>query len=153
MAVTLLPARRDMERVSLHLPDRDLGLTFEAARSISTTMWPQSIGRGVRRANREVMMDRARSARTLRVPNFSVSGAAVNCHHNYVERERISAQVWIRAGAIRAGAGVGIIRAAWVPSPILCAARARRQFRIVRAWRWPPHEPRRSKRRYTAGRI
>jgi tRNA-splicing ligase RtcB len=46
------------------------------------------------------------------LPAFEVTGMAVNCHHNYVERERhFGRQVWItRKGAIRAGAGeYGII--------------------------------------------
>ncbi len=58
------------------------------------------------------MMDLVLAALARHVPNFSVSGAAVNCHHNYVERERhFGKQVWItRKGAIRAGAGeLGII--------------------------------------------
>jgi len=46
------------------------------------------------------------------LPAFEVTGAAVNCHHNYVEREtHYGAQVWLtRKGAIRARDGeLGII--------------------------------------------
>ena len=46
------------------------------------------------------------------LPAFEVTGEAVNCHHNYVEREtHYGEQVWLtRKGAIRAGAGeLGII--------------------------------------------
>src|SRR4029079_715174 len=45
-------------------------------------------------------------------PAFDVTGAAVNCHHNYVEREtHFGEQVWLtRRGASGAGAGeLGII--------------------------------------------
>ena len=105
-------ARRDMERVLLHLPDRDLAYFEEGAQHfndyIAAVDWAQRYAA----RNREVMMDLVLAALARHVPNFSVSGAAVNCHHNYVERERhFGKQVWItRKGAIRAGAGeLGII--------------------------------------------
>src|SRR5690606_18392073 len=46
------------------------------------------------------------------LPPFEVTGEAVNCHHNYVEREvHYGEKVWLtRKGAIRAGKGeLGII--------------------------------------------
>ena len=46
------------------------------------------------------------------LPPFEVTEHAVNCHHNYVARERhFGAEVWVtRKGAIRAGAGeLGVI--------------------------------------------
>jgi len=46
------------------------------------------------------------------LPAFEVTGAAVNCHHNYVEREtHYGEEVWLtRKGAIRAREGdLGII--------------------------------------------
>ena len=46
------------------------------------------------------------------LPDFEVTDEAVNCHHNYVERERhFGEDVWLtRKGAIRARAGdLGII--------------------------------------------
>ena len=46
------------------------------------------------------------------LPPFEVTSEAVNCHHNYVEREHhYGADVWVtRKGAIRAGRGeLGII--------------------------------------------
>jgi tRNA-splicing ligase RtcB len=46
------------------------------------------------------------------LPSFEVTGTAVNCHHNYVEREEhYGESVWLtRKGAIRAGTGeLGII--------------------------------------------
>ena len=64
------------------------------------------------RANREEMMDLVLEAMHRHLPSFEVTGAAVNCHHNYVERERhYGEDVWLtRKGAIRARAGdLGII--------------------------------------------
>jgi tRNA-splicing ligase RtcB len=46
------------------------------------------------------------------LPPFESAGLAVNCHHNYVQRERhFGADVWVtRKGAVRAGEGeFGII--------------------------------------------
>jgi tRNA-splicing ligase RtcB len=105
-------ARRDMERVSLHLPDRDLAYFEEGARHFNDYVAAVDWAQRYAARNREVMMDRVLAALARHVPSFSVSGAAVNCHHNYVERERhFGQQVWItRKGAIRAGAGeLGII--------------------------------------------
>ena len=105
-------ARRDMERVSLHLPDRDLAYFEEGAQHFNDYVAAVDWAQRYAARNREVMMDRVLAALARHVPNFSVSGAAVNCHHNYVERERhFGQQVWItRKGAIRAGAGeLGII--------------------------------------------
>jgi len=105
-------ARRDMERVSLHLPDRDLAYFEEGAQHFNDYVAAVDWAQRYAARNREVMMDRVLAALARHVPSFSVSGAAVNCHHNYVERERhFGQQVWItRKGAIRAGAGeLGII--------------------------------------------
>jgi tRNA-splicing ligase RtcB len=57
-------------------------------------------------------MDLVLDAMRRHLPSFEVTGAAVNCHHNYVEREtHYGERVWLtRKGAIRAGAGeLGII--------------------------------------------
>src|SRR6185369_16293948 len=60
----------------------------------------------------EEMMDLVLEAMRRHLPGFEVTGAAVNCHHNYVQRERhYGEDVWLtRKGAIRAGKGeLGII--------------------------------------------
>ena len=64
------------------------------------------------RANREEMMDLVLEAMRRHLSPFEATGAAVNCHHNYVERERhFGEAVWLtRKGAIRAREGeLGII--------------------------------------------
>src|SRR5829696_2783083 len=58
------------------------------------------------------MMDLVLDAMRRHLPAFEVTGAAVNCHHNYVEREtHYGESVWLtRKGAIRAREGeLGII--------------------------------------------
>ena len=57
-------------------------------------------------------MDLVLEAMRRHLPAFEVTGAAVNCHHNYVEREtHYGESVWLtRKGAIRARKGdLGII--------------------------------------------
>ncbi len=63
-------------------------------------------------SNRRLMLERTLEVLRRELPPFSLEQAAVNCHHNYVARERhFGAEVWVtRKGAVRAGAGeLGII--------------------------------------------
>src|SRR5438034_7307755 len=58
------------------------------------------------------MVDLVLEAMRRHLPSFEATGEAVNCHHNYVEREfHYGEHVWLtRKGAIRAGRGeLGII--------------------------------------------
>jgi tRNA-splicing ligase RtcB len=105
-------ARRDMERASTHLPDHDLAYFEEGAQHFDEYVEAVDWAQRYAMRNREVMMDLILDALKRHLPAFAVSDAAVNCHHNYVERERHFGQrVWVtRKGAIRAGAGeLGII--------------------------------------------
>ena len=100
-------ARRDAERNHVRLPDRDLAYFEEGAEHfdeyVEAVGWAQSYAA----ANRRAMMDLVLAALRRHLPPFEVAGEVVNCHHNYVERERHYGQdVWVtRKGAIRARAG------------------------------------------------
>lgn len=99
------------------LPDKDLAYLVDDGQGegafneyVAAVDWAQSFAR----INRELMMNRA--LETLRrgrlFPPFEVDEKAVNCHHNYVQREtHFGGECWItRKGAIRAGKGeLGII--------------------------------------------
>lgn len=105
-------ARRDMARLDAHLPDRDLAYFEEGAVSfndyIEAVEWAQSYAA----RNRQAMMDLVMASLRRHLPAFTVTGAAVNCHHNYVAREHhYGEDVWVtRKGAIRAREGdFGII--------------------------------------------
>jgi tRNA-splicing ligase RtcB (3'-phosphate/5'-hydroxy nucleic acid ligase) len=105
-------AKKDAERNNVSLPDRDLSYFAEGAQHfddyVDAVGWAQDYAR----ANREEMMDLVLDAMHRHLPSFEVTGAAVNCHHNYVEHEEhFGARVWLtRKGAIRAGKGeLGII--------------------------------------------
>jgi tRNA-splicing ligase RtcB len=105
-------ARKDAERSQLRLPDRDLAYFPEGARHFEDYVEAVGWAQDYARANREEMMDLVLEAMHRHLPAFEVAGAAVNCHHNYVERERhYGEDVWLtRKGAIRARAGdLGII--------------------------------------------
>ncbi len=105
-------ARRDMERWFIQLPDRDLAYLPEGSEHFSDYIeavgWAQAYAAG----NRATMMRLVLAALRRHLPPFDLTSEAVNCHHNYVDREHhFGADLWVtRKGAIRARAGdLGII--------------------------------------------
>ena len=105
-------ARRDMERLQVRLPDRDLAYLSEGTRYfddyVEAVHWAQDYAR----QNRQCMLDLILAALARHLPEFSITSEAVNCHHNYVALEQhFGSRVWVtRKGAIRAGSGeLGII--------------------------------------------
>jgi tRNA-splicing ligase RtcB len=105
-------ARRDMERKSIHLPDRDLAYLAEGSRHFADYVEAVEWAQRYAFANRRLMMDAVLAAARKKLPPFALGATAVNCHHNYVAREHhFGADVLItRKGAVRAGLGeLGII--------------------------------------------
>jgi tRNA-splicing ligase RtcB (3'-phosphate/5'-hydroxy nucleic acid ligase) len=105
-------ARRDAERLQLRLPDRDLAYLQEGAEHFDDYVEAVGWAQGYAAANRDAMMDLVLAALRRHLSGFEVTDEAVNCHHNYVEREHhYGADVWVtRKGAIRARRGdLGII--------------------------------------------
>jgi len=95
-----------------HVPDKDLAFFLEGEELfddyVAAVGWAQDYAR----TNREVMMERTLRALRDNLPKFKLEKHAVNCHHNYVARERhFGADVFVtRKGAVRAGEGeLGII--------------------------------------------
>jgi tRNA-splicing ligase RtcB len=107
-------AREDMRAHHINLPDRDLAYLKEGTSGfdeyVEAVEWAQSYAALNRRA---MMASVAASVRaTAGLPPFTLSEEAVNCHHNYVARERHFGEAVLvtRKGAVRAGAGdLGII--------------------------------------------
>ena len=97
-------AKKDAERNSVQLPDRDLAYFPEGARHFDDYVEALGWAQDYARANREEMLDLVIEAMHRHLPPFEVTREAVNCHHNYVERERhYGEDVWLtRKGAIRA---------------------------------------------------
>jgi tRNA-splicing ligase RtcB len=105
-------AKKDAQRNRIHLPDRDLAYFREGAEHFDDYVEAVGWAQDYARANRAEMLDLVLSALRRHLPSFEVTDEAVNCHHNYVERERhYGEDVWLtRKGAIRARAGeLGII--------------------------------------------
>jgi tRNA-splicing ligase RtcB len=107
-------AKQDMRRWFVNLPDEDLAYFPEGTQHFGEYMEAVSWAQDFAAANRELMMRaivEAVQASGL-VPVFDAKLEAVNCHHNYVSRERhFGADVLVtRKGAVRARAGeLGII--------------------------------------------
>jgi tRNA-splicing ligase RtcB len=105
-------ARKDCEKNQIQLPDRNLAYLPEGAAHFNDYVEAVGWAQDYARANRAEMMDLVLEALRRHLPAFEVTSEAVNCHHNYVERERhYGEDVWLtRKGAIRARAGdLGII--------------------------------------------
>src|SRR6266850_2025603 len=105
-------AKKDSERNQIQLPDRDLAYFAEGAAHFDDYVEAVGWAQDYASSNRAEMMDLVLDAMRRHLPSFGVTGRAVNCHHNYVEREvHYGESVWLtRKGAIRAGAGeLGII--------------------------------------------
>lgn len=111
-SVFIAAARREMERLFIHLPDRDLAYLAEGSELfddyVAAVGWAQDYAR----ANRDVMLKQALAAMAAAFTDFGVTDEAIDCHHNYVEREHhFGETVWVtRKGAVRAREGdLGII--------------------------------------------
>ena len=105
-------AKKDLERIGVQVPDKNLSYFVEGASHFDDYVQAVGWAQDYARANRETMMDLVLDAMHRHLPAFEVTEEAVNCHHNYVEREfHYGEDVWVtRKGAIRARKGeLGII--------------------------------------------
>jgi tRNA-splicing ligase RtcB len=108
-------AKQDMRRHVKDLPDADLAYLREGTRHfddyVAAVGWAQRYAM----TNRRLMMDAVVAAarrEDAKLPAFELGELAVNCHHNYVEREHhFGRDVYVtRKGAVRARLGdLGII--------------------------------------------
>jgi tRNA-splicing ligase RtcB len=107
-------AKKDMRRWFVNLPNQDLAYFPEGSEHFGeywrAVAWAQDFAA----TNREIMMRNLIAAvRSVeRLPPFQADLEVVNCHHNYVARERhYDHDVFVtRKGAVRAGLGdLGII--------------------------------------------
>jgi tRNA-splicing ligase RtcB len=108
-------AKKDMRRHVKDLPDENLAYLSEGTQHFDD--YVDAVGWAQRYAmtNRQLMMDGVIAAARLEhvgLPPFELGEVAVNCHHNYVEREHhFGKDVFVtRKGAVRARLGdLGII--------------------------------------------
>lgn len=106
-------AKKEMQRHQINLPDEDLAYLEEGSEYfddyVEAVEWAQDFAA----KNREIMMFNAIGALRKKLPiEFSTAELAVNCHHNYISRERhFGKDCFVtRKGAVRAQKGeMGII--------------------------------------------
>ena len=106
-------AKKDMQQWFVNLPDKNLAYFPEGTDHfvdyVEAVGWAQDYAR----TNRQLMMQRVLAALRKSVPvAFECDELAVNCHHNYVQREHhYGKDVWLtRKGAVSAKADeLGII--------------------------------------------
>jgi len=106
-------AKQDAMRNNANLPDRDLAYFEEGSRHFGDYVRAVGWAQAFAALNRELMMKRViDAARSVIRTSFQSHVEAVNCHHNYVQREHhFGADVYVtRKGAVSARAGqLGII--------------------------------------------
>lgn len=96
-------AQREMERHFIHLPDRDLAYLSEGNESFDAYVQAVAWAQAYAAENRNTMLDIVINAMRVRLPEFTLTREAINCHHNYISLENHFGQnVYItRKGAIR----------------------------------------------------
>ena len=105
-------AKEDMRRHVKNLPDSDLAYLREGTEHFADYVQAVSWAQRYAMTNRKLMMDAVITAAKKELPPFQLGEHAVNCHHNYVEREHhFGKDVLVtRKGAVRARLGdLGII--------------------------------------------
>jgi tRNA-splicing ligase RtcB len=105
-------AKEEIEAAGLRLPDRDLAWLGEGSQSFNDYVEAVGWAQDYARSNRDVMMAAVIAVLQETWPDLQTLDVAVNCHHNYVEREEhFGERVWLtRKGAVRARKGeLGII--------------------------------------------
>ena len=105
-------AKRQMEQFFVTLPDDDLAYFPEGTENFDEYMHAVGWAQNYALENRRRMMLEVVTAMRSMMPAFTITQEAINCHHNYVEKEsHFGRNMWVtRKGAIRARAGdLGII--------------------------------------------
>ncbi len=107
-------AKRDMREHVKNLPDSDLAYFTEGSTHFDDYVKAVTFAQDYARTNRELMMKACLEAlgKVGGIPPFQADLLAVNCHHNYVQKEtHFGREVFVtRKGAVRAGLGeLGII--------------------------------------------
>ena len=107
-------AREELAKrvLGFHLPDKDLAFFMEGEPLLDDYVEAVSWAQDYARENREAMMARVLHEMRHRLPKFQLEKMAVNCHHNYVQKETHGDVDLLvtRKGAVSARAGeLGII--------------------------------------------
>ena len=106
-------AKRNMEQFFITLPDDNLAYLPENTEDFDDYMAAVGWAQNYALENRRIMMQEVLAALKQEIAKpFNITQEAINCHHNYVEKENhFGRNMWVtRKGAIRAREGdLGII--------------------------------------------
>jgi len=106
-------AKEDLQKHHGNLPDRDLAYLTEGTEHFEDYVQAVGWAQNYAKLNRKIMLHAVIDAATQSgLPPFACDQEAINCHHNYVQKEHhFGASVWVtRKGAVKAGLGdMGII--------------------------------------------
>jgi tRNA-splicing ligase RtcB (3'-phosphate/5'-hydroxy nucleic acid ligase) len=109
-------AKKDMQRHKMNLPDADLAYFSEGSKwfddYVEAVDWAQDYALLNRREMMRLVLEVLERELSPRINAWKVMGEAINCHHNYVQREtHFGENVFVtRKGAISARDGeLGII--------------------------------------------
>jgi len=105
-------AREAMGKRDAHLPDRDLAWFDEGTKLFDDYVEAVGWAQDYAFANRREMLELVLETLRRHLPAFEATDEAINCHHNYVQREKhFGERVYVtRKGAISAREGeLGII--------------------------------------------
>jgi tRNA-splicing ligase RtcB len=91
-----------METHQINLPDKDLAYLNEGTKSFDDYVEAVDWAQDYAMANREHMMNAVLRSLRFRLKPFTVTKEAINCHHNFVDKElHDGSNVWVtRKGAI-----------------------------------------------------
>ncbi len=99
-------AKKDMGRWFIHLPDHNLAYFPEGSEYFNDYIYAVNWAQEYAMENRRQIMTLVIEAiqKTSGLPSFELTREAINCHHNYVEKENhFGKNCWVtRKGAIRA---------------------------------------------------
>lgn len=106
-------AKKDMQQHLCNIPDQDLAYFEEGSKYFGDYVRAVGWGQQFAKTNREIMMQHVIDAmRNIITKPFETHLEAVNCHHNYVQKEKhFGEEVYVtRKGAVSAKKGeLGII--------------------------------------------
>lgn len=105
-------ARKEMERVKIHLPNADLAYLEDGSIYYDDYLEAISWAQDYAKENRDVMVELALNVLRRTLPPFEVTEEVVNCHHNYLSEEEHDGEELLitRKGAVSAKEGeMGII--------------------------------------------
>lgn len=105
-------AKKEMERWFISVPDKDLSYLVEGSDLFNDYWNAVDWAQRYAATNRQVMMDNVTTVLAHAIEGFGITDVAVNCHHNYVSREKHFGESVLvtRKGAVYAGLdALGII--------------------------------------------